>query len=401
MPPVEASDLTIREEDFLNLMRDLSDFERKFKIRKGFNLFEALNITRQEIRHSRFLAYLLDPNETHGLHDKFLRAILLAVINENSACGVRRLSVALGDLSTSTVYCERDHFDITVQIPTLNLLLVIENKVGAAESEAQLETYRKRAMERYGEHEFLGCFLTPTGYEGSDENWSTLSYGQICSELTHLSEQETLTTDVRVAVQHYIELVQRKIMASPALIQACREIYIKHRAAIDLIMEHGQQTTLASAFDLFAETLPRIEKFGLRSNIVFFHHQSWLELANRPQASRETNWTSDFPVRFWFRLEDTRLSLFLQVGPLLNPASQDSWNQLVQTISQRFEGKTPRGTKYARVSRVDISLNEDSSVEEVAEAMRRAWNRLGGGKAPEAVSAAVQEWIALQPASLP
>lgn len=148
MRAVEAGDLTVLEQDFLNLMNILSDFERKFSIRKGFNLFAALNITRQEIRHSRFLAYLLDPNETHGLNDRFLRAILLAVLNENSDARVKRLSVALGDLSDASVYCERDHFDITVQIPALNLLFVIENKVGAAESEFQLETYRKRAAEQ-------------------------------------------------------------------------------------------------------------------------------------------------------------------------------------------------------------------------------------------------------------
>ena len=396
MPAVEASDLTVLEQDFLNLMNVLSDFERKFSIRKGFNLFEALNITRQEIRHSRFLAYLLDPNETHGLNDRFLRAILLAVLNENPDARVKRLSVALEDLSDASVYCERDHFDITVQIPALNLLFVIENKVGAAESELQLETYRKRALERYGEYEFLGCFLTPTGYEGTDESWSTLSYGKVCRELALLSEQEILATDVKVALQHYVELVQRRIMASPELIQACRQIYIKHRAAIDLIIEHGQQTTLASAFDQFAEKRPGIEKFGLRSNVVFFQHQSWLHLPGRPQACRETIWTSDFPVRFWFRLENARLSLVLEVGPLLNPSSEQSWNQLVQMIGQRFEGKSPRGAKYTRVKRYDIPLSDDASVDEVAEAMERAWSKLGGDKAPELVSAAVQAWIGLQ-----
>lgn len=124
MRAVEAGDLTVLEQDFLNLMNVLSDFERKFSIRKGFNLFEALNITRQEIRHSRFLAYLLGPNETHGLNDRFLRAILLAVLNENPDARVKRLSVALEDLSDASVYCERDHFDITVQIDAAGLAAI-------------------------------------------------------------------------------------------------------------------------------------------------------------------------------------------------------------------------------------------------------------------------------------
>ena len=31
-----------------------------------FNIFDALRIERMEIRHSNFLAWLLDPNESHG-----------------------------------------------------------------------------------------------------------------------------------------------------------------------------------------------------------------------------------------------------------------------------------------------------------------------------------------------
>ena len=36
------------------------------------NIFQILNISRAEIRHSNFLAWLLDPNETHGLGNLFL-----------------------------------------------------------------------------------------------------------------------------------------------------------------------------------------------------------------------------------------------------------------------------------------------------------------------------------------
>ena len=32
-----------------------------------FNPFEALGWTRQELRHSAFLRWILDPTETHGL----------------------------------------------------------------------------------------------------------------------------------------------------------------------------------------------------------------------------------------------------------------------------------------------------------------------------------------------
>ncbi|MFY3455545.1 PD-(D/E)XK nuclease family protein [Achromobacter xylosoxidans] len=386
-------DLIQVEQELLDLMTALTQLEREHRIRKGFNLFEALNITRQEIRHSRFLAYLLDPNETHGLGDQFLRAILRTTIGDDSQCPVSRLDVELKDLSDAAVYCERDHFDITVQIPELELLFVIENKVGAAESEAQLVTYRKRAQERYGEYRFLGCFLTPDGYEGADESWFTLSYGAVCEVLTRILGQEALAEDVTIAIKHYIELVQRRIMASPELVRACREIYLKHRAAFDLIVEHGQQSALGTAFDQFAAAHPGLAVTTLRSEAVFFHHESWLQLPGRPVADRVAGWTSDFPVRFWFRVEANRLVLCLQMGPILSPSAENSWIALFEALAQKFEVKrAPRSTRRARVARVNIELQDDS-VQELLDAMNKAWSKLANGEASESVRSAVQEWV--------
>ena len=55
----------------LNLLQELivnnPDLEKLEGLLDRFNLFEALGIVRQEIRHSDFLAFLLDPRQNHGL----------------------------------------------------------------------------------------------------------------------------------------------------------------------------------------------------------------------------------------------------------------------------------------------------------------------------------------------
>ena len=56
----------------------LKELEQKFE---GFNIFDCLRLTRAEIRHSNFLAWLLDPNETHGMNDYFLKEFLKKAIN--------------------------------------------------------------------------------------------------------------------------------------------------------------------------------------------------------------------------------------------------------------------------------------------------------------------------------
>ncbi|MDX9954532.1 MAG: PD-(D/E)XK nuclease family protein, partial [Anaerolineae bacterium] len=42
----------------------------------GFNTFALLNVGTDEVRHSAFLAWLLDPSAGHGQGDLFLKALL-------------------------------------------------------------------------------------------------------------------------------------------------------------------------------------------------------------------------------------------------------------------------------------------------------------------------------------
>ena len=60
----------------------------------GFNVFEAIGHTRSEERHSDFLAFLLDPNETHGLGAEVLRRFVVTILksmrSEGSAAFSKR-----------------------------------------------------------------------------------------------------------------------------------------------------------------------------------------------------------------------------------------------------------------------------------------------------------------------
>src|SRR5687767_11343308 len=47
-----------------------------------FNIFDALGIARAEIRHSNFLAFILDPAESHGQGQVFLKVVLMDLLKE-------------------------------------------------------------------------------------------------------------------------------------------------------------------------------------------------------------------------------------------------------------------------------------------------------------------------------
>ncbi|MEX0268749.1 PD-(D/E)XK nuclease family protein [Leptolyngbyaceae cyanobacterium UHCC 1019] len=51
---------------------DNDDLEKLESLVNQFNIFEAIGVTRQELRHSDFLAFLLNPTQSHQLGDRYL-----------------------------------------------------------------------------------------------------------------------------------------------------------------------------------------------------------------------------------------------------------------------------------------------------------------------------------------
>ena len=62
----------LEDEDFLSLD---ATFHRT-------NLFQAIGMETQEIRHSNFIAWLLDPNESHGLGDTLIKLFLTRLFSK-------------------------------------------------------------------------------------------------------------------------------------------------------------------------------------------------------------------------------------------------------------------------------------------------------------------------------
>ena len=63
-------------ESLEKLIIESRDFQKLESKVSTFNLFEAMGAVRQELRHSHFIAFLLDPSGSHGLGDVFLRKFL-------------------------------------------------------------------------------------------------------------------------------------------------------------------------------------------------------------------------------------------------------------------------------------------------------------------------------------
>lgn len=372
------------EKEFLELIDELQTFERQFALSNRFNVFEALNMVRQEIRHSRFLAFLLNPKESHGLQDNFLRALLLVAAKNHPSPPVSRLAITITDCSNAVVYCERDHFDITVQIPELKLMFVIENKIDASERQDQLSDYRSEVERRYVDYRFMGLFLTPEGKGGEDEQWSTISYEVIATELERILSTVAPAADVSLAIRHYIEIIRRRIVVTEPLIEACRRIYTQHRAALDLIVEHGQVPVLTEAFKSFLKKNGELNAFTKRPNDVHFVASNWLDIKGF-QVADTNRWGISCPLEFAFVLRPQKIFLRLEVGPVLASSGFDR-SAFVQKLRSCVNAKDRQATGdlFTRVRTLSHGLSDEPSIDEIAGVMDDLWTTIGGARTAEA-----------------
>src|SRR3989304_2551342 len=124
---------------------DNEEFARLEERTSQFNIFEALGIVGQEIRHSNFLAWLLNPAQNHGLGDSFLKDFLLKTSVAARELGIGTISpvdVDVWDLSATEVRREGKNIDITLLDESNKFVCVIEKKVHSGEHGNQLERYR-------------------------------------------------------------------------------------------------------------------------------------------------------------------------------------------------------------------------------------------------------------------
>ncbi len=243
-PMAELSDIECLER-FVAENDDLLTLE---ELTGKFNLFAALRIQRAEIRHSNFLAFLLDPNESHNLGSAVLRPFVMQLLRSARAAGKKPEISAVAadgdDLSATIVLREWKNIDLLVVCESLKLVVCIENKMHSSEYKEKLDKYRYCVEDKYVGYSHVFAFLYPGGPCELPEEWFGFTYAQVETILARMLRLGAVGTgsDVRLCVEHYIALLRNEIMTTDDIAALCRKIYANHRRAIDLIVENSEST---------------------------------------------------------------------------------------------------------------------------------------------------------------
>lgn len=308
---------------------DASELQRIGKLPDRFNVFETIGFVKDELMHSNFLAFLLDPKRDGSLGDLFLRELLRQTLGSAretlSSVVLRSLdgvfeSLDLVDLDRTLVRREHRNIDILLTNETHRFAVIIENKVWSTEHSGQLDEYQKIVKHTHPGWPVLGIYLTPNGDAPScpedKKRYVPLGYGTVCEILEEILKDRgpALSDDVRVSVDHYIRMVRRGILGDPEVVRQCREMYRKHVRAFNLIYQHRPdfQAQIRPVIENLVRDHPRLRLDETRKDNIKFSVEGW----DKSALKAASDWTeSGLILLFLVYNNHTSLDLHLYLGP--------------------------------------------------------------------------------------
>lgn len=260
----ELSDDEIKEKlETLLLSEDLEELSNSTSY---FNIFNALKLQNNEIRHSNFLGWLMTPYETHGIGNYFLKEFLKqAIKNYSSLKDYTKFDlndIACLSLSNVSIVRESEHnIDILIKSESDNFICVIENKIWTdvhdsdlddGEKGSQLLKYAKYVEKEYPKYKKLYIYLAPYVDENADlievkhDIWYIpMNYEQVLKVIKKVLKfkSKLMPNEVRIFIEHYATMLERNIMRniSNDNFDLCKRIYQEHQYAIDLIVEQIEE----------------------------------------------------------------------------------------------------------------------------------------------------------------
>ena len=111
-------ELEKREKQYQALVDDI-DFKKLEERINAPNIFKVLKIDNYEIRHSNFLAWLLNPKENHKLKDTFLKGFLKEVLTANKVKG-QLIDIEKLNFSNVRIKREREDTDLLIIFDSAN-----------------------------------------------------------------------------------------------------------------------------------------------------------------------------------------------------------------------------------------------------------------------------------------
>lgn len=216
----------------------IQSLSEKYSNFEAFNVFKASGFKEQELFHSNFIAYLLNPKSEHKKSMTFLKLFLecanCSPINNNTSVIVAR------EKETGNGY-------IDIVIEAEKYVVAIENKIWAGDQPQQLEKYCQYYRKKNIEPKLI--YLTPYGSKPSQFSLgTTLSE----SDILCISYQKTIISWLRECVRLCENDQSSRLRECIIMYIDLIRIIIKRNAYMEDILEliKGDKAILSSYLDI-------------------------------------------------------------------------------------------------------------------------------------------------------
>ena len=186
--------VSLSKDDSLRLLNkflvdnpELEELSAKLSV---FNILNVLRIERTEIRHSNVLAWLMDPQGSHGMGQAFIRRVLSTILLESESAEIELTpaSIELMNMVDVEVLREWKNIDLLVISETNRWVLLVENKIRSRASRRQLIKYIELVKKEFPKFTIISVLLTLEPDEGleaaEDAGYITWSH---CRSVDYLS----------------------------------------------------------------------------------------------------------------------------------------------------------------------------------------------------------------------
>lgn len=350
------------------LLKD-EDFDKLDLGLKNPNIFQILRITKNEIRHSNFLSWLLDPNQSHKLGDIFLKRFLREVFSSDKFGDIDQVDVEGMDLSRVEIQREWKNIDILIKLDTV--VVCVENKVLSREHSDQLKRYKEIIEDQFPDHHQTFVFLTPDGNISEDESdiYEPISYDFIVESLDRIITVygESMNEQVKNYIKDYITIIKRELMGTDKLTELSKKIYQNHKELFDFIIDHKPDMLDDVRSIIDRQVLKRgwvlgsQNKTRLRFTTPVILEMTYINTNSNGWSNRES-----FLIEFVLNPSKNRMNFKTIVSP---SDPQYNTSRLSEMLMEIEGFKSPSGKKwlvnYQKLVKFPFSIVDDLTEEEI------------------------------------
>jgi len=373
------------KEKLSNLVRDQKLKKLELQLKEP-NIFYILKIKDVEIRHSNFLAWLLDPKQSHGLADLFLKSFLKDIFSLRRYDWIDEFeidSLVLKDVEVIREWQvpgqkrgEKRSIDILIEAP--QFVVCIENKINASESSNQLQAYRNIIQETFTDRNKAFVYLTPSGDRPLKEDdtsiYQVYSYSDISSNLTEILDlySQALADKTKNYITDYLLILKREIMKEDKVNKLAKVIYQTHKDAIDFIIDNKPDRLLEVA-ELFNN---KIEESGW---VLGSSSKGYARFLTKHLHTVIPNSGTGWRGREAFLFEIDYWPRTINIKTVISPGAEHN-RQILSQALQKLEGAiTPRGQQWLvhfnKRWRFDVT-NPKHTNDDIKQKLNEIWSEI-------------------------